>query len=237
MKILSLECSAKSASCAITENGKVKGSDFTIAGLTHSQTLLPMVSALLSKTKTSIKDIDAFAVSAGPGSFTGVRIGISALKGMALPYNTPCIPVSTLSAIAENFRSENALICAVMDARCNQVYSALFRVKNGKITRLCPDRAIKSEELAQELMKSRVRCPIIIAGDGAEVFFPYIANKKNAVLAEASMRYQNGVGVAIAAEESYKKGEFKDAIQILPIYLRLPQAERELKEKLRREKQ
>ena len=150
MKILSLECSAKSASCAVIEESKILCSDFTSSGLTHSQTLLPMVSDMINKAEVPFSDIDAFAVSAGPGSFTGIRIGISAVKGMALPKNAPCIPVSTLEAIAYNFLSEDALVCAVMDARCNQVYNALFRIKDGKIKRLCEDRAVSIDFLKAE---------------------------------------------------------------------------------------
>ena len=129
MKILSLECSAKSASCAVSEENKILCSDFTLSGLTHSQTLLPMVVEMLSSNNIPFNDIDAFAVSVGPGSFTGIRIGISAVKGMALPKNSPCIPVSTLYSIACNFLDEDALICAVMDARCNHSrYRTIYNI-------------------------------------------------------------------------------------------------------------
>lgn len=228
MKILSCECSAKSASCAISENGKILASSFVNVPLTHSQTLLPMISGMLTNSKITIGDIDAFAISAGPGSFTGVRIGISAIKGMALPKNTPCISVSTLEAIAYNFLGQDALVCAVMDARCRQVYAALFRVKDGKVKRLSEDKAVAIDDLAKEIKKSRVKCPIIIAGDGAEVFFPAVENK-SAVLAQEDSRYQKATGVALCAHEKHKKGETVSPEQLLPIYLRLPQAERELK--------
>ena len=229
MKILSLECSAKSASCAVCEENEILCSDFTLSPLTHSQTLLPMVTNMLSAANIPFSDIDAFAVSAGPGSFTGIRIGISAVKGMALPKNSPCIPVSTLCAIAYNFIDEDALICAVMDARCNQVYNALFRIKDGKVKRISEDRALSVDELKKEIMKSRVRCKIIVAGDGAQLFFPFVKDKKNTVLADEENRLQNGIGVAKASERLYRDGIFKTAEQLLPIYLRLPQAERELK--------
>lgn len=229
MKILSIECSAKSASCAVIDESTILCSDFTSSGLTHSQTLLPMVVKMLDGNNIPFSDIGAFAVSAGPGSFTGIRIGISAIKGMALPKNSPCIPVSTLESIAYNFLEEDALICAVMDARCNQVYSALFRTKNGKVTRLCEDRAVSVDFLKEEILKSKVRCKIIVAGDGAQMFLPFVSKKKNVILADENLRFQNGVGVAKAAEKYFKKGIFKTAEQLLPIYLRLPQAERELK--------
>ncbi len=229
MKILSLECSAKTASCAVSENNKILCSDFTSSPLTHSQTLLPVVTNMLSAANIPFSDIGAFAVSAGPGSFTGIRIGISAVKGMALPKNSPCIPVSTLEAIAYNFSDEDALICAVMDARCNQVYNALFRIKDGKIKRLCEDRAVSVDYLKGEIFRSKVRCKIIIAGDGAEMFFPFVSDKKNVILAHKEKRLQSGCGVAKAAEKLFKNGFFKISEQLLPIYLRLPQAERELK--------
>lgn len=229
MKILSLECSAKSASCAVSEENKILCSDFTLSGLTHSQTLLPMVVEMLSSNNIPFNDIDAFAVSVGPGSFTGIRIGISAVKGMALPKNSPCIPVSTLYSIACNFLDEDALICAVMDARCNQVYNALFRIKDGKVKEITEDRAVSVDFLKNEILKSKVRCKIIIAGDGAEMFFPYVKDKKNVILAEESKRLQSGCGVAKAAQIYFKKGIYKTAEQLLPVYLRLPQAERELK--------
>ncbi len=235
MKLLAIDCSAKSASCAIIEEEKIIASSFINVNLTHSQTLMPIVSDLLRNSRTDIDEIGAFAVSAGPGSFTGVRIGISAIKGMALAKNIPCIAVSTLYAIAQNFRDRDALVCAVMDARCNQVYGALFRVKNGKIKRLCEDKAIKIEEFAKEILKSRVTRPIIIAGDGAKLFYSAVESKKNTVLADEQLRYQNGIGVAISGMESYNKGEFTTPEKLLPIYLRLPQAERELKAKQTKE--
>lgn len=235
MKLLAVDCSAKSASCAIIEEDKIIATSFINVNLTHSQTLMPMVKDLLINSKTNINEIGAFAISAGPGSFTGVRIGISAIKGMALANNTPCIAVSTLYAIAQNFSDRDALICTVMDARCNQVYGALFRVKNGKIKRLCEDKAVKIPELKEQIMKSRVSCPIIIAGDGAKLFYSAVENKKNTVLAKESLRYQNGLGVALAGMESYEKGQFTTPEKLLPIYLRLPQAERELKAKQNKE--
>lgn len=236
MKILSCECSAKAASCAIIEDGKILASSFVNVPLTHSLTLMPMINSMLKSSKTDISNIGAFAVSAGPGSFTGVRIGISAIKGMALAKNTPCIPVSTLEAIAYNFLGCDALVCAVMDARCNQVYTALFRVKDGKVKRITEDKAISISDLLAVIKKSRVKCPIIIAGDGAHIFFPAVCSKENVVLAKEDSLYQKATGVAMCAENKHKKGETISPEQLLPIYLRLPQAERELNLKRRNEK-
>lgn len=231
MKLLSIECSAKSASCAIADNGKIIASSFVNTTLTHSETLMPMINSALNCSKTDIDDIDVFAISHGPGSFTGIRIGISALKGMAIAKNKACVGVSTLYAITNNFKDRDAVVCATMDARCNQVYAALFRIKNGKITRLCEDKAVKMEELKSDILKLRYKCPIIIAGDGANIFYPLVSSEEKVILADEHLRYQNAVGVAFAGIESFNKGEFTSPEKLLPIYLRLPQAERELKNK------
>lgn len=223
MRILALECSAGPASSAIMENGVIVASDFTNVKMTHSQTLLPMVKAMLDNAGFSMKDIDALAISNGPGSFTGIRIGISAVKGLAAPRKLPCYAVSTLRAIAENYKNFEGIVCAVMDARCNQVYNALFKAKNGKLTRLSEDRALMIEELMHELSE---KCEnIIIVGDGAALFEQF-ANEKIAV-AEEENRYQTAVGVALASKEY----EPLSSDKLMPFYLRLPQAERELKAK------
>ncbi len=223
MKILALECSAGPASCAVTDNGTVIALDFTNVKMTHSQTLLPMVKAMLDNAKLSMADIDALAISNGPGSFTGIRIGISAVKGLATPRQLPCYGVSTLRAIAENFRNYEGIICSVMDARCNQVYNALFEAKSGVITRLCEDRALMIDELLEELSEKDKN--IIIVGDGAALFEKYAGGK--ITVADEENRFQTAVGVAKAAEECAAVSPDK----LMPFYLRLPQAERELKAK------
>lgn len=232
MKILSLECSATPASVAIIEDGKVKASSFVNVKLTHSQTLMPMIENLLKASLTEIKDIDGFAISGGPGSFTGVRIGISAIKGLAAPKNLPCVSVSTLRAMAENYIDTNCIVCAVMDARCNQVYNAIFEIENGNITRLCEDRALMCTDLACELENlSRNGKNIIIVGDGADIFYPFTENIQNIKKSNPQSRYQNAASVGLVAFESFQNGDTLLPKELLPIYLRLPQAERELKEK------
>lgn len=229
MKILALDCSAGPASTAIIEDGKIIASSFVNVKLTHSQTLLPMVENTLSSAMLTVDDIDAFAINNGPGSFTGVRIGISAVKGLAVPKNKPCIEISTLYSIACGFKNTNSIVCAAMDARCNQVYNALFRIKDGEITRLCDDRAIMICEVEKEL--SSLNENIIIAGDGAELFKDFADNNSNCSVSCEPQRFQNAYGVAIAAEEKLNKGEAVSAHELKPFYLRLPQAERELKAK------
>ena len=175
MKILSVDTSATAASVALSEEGKLIGETFINTSLTHSQTLIPMVEQLLNNTKTEISDIDAIAVNAGPGSFTGVRIGVAAVKGLAFANNIPCVSVSTLESMAYNFLSTDCIVCAVMDARCSQVYNALFEIKNGVVTRLCDDRALSLDDLKNELLSVDGR--IIISGDGTDITCKYIGNE------------------------------------------------------------
>lgn len=233
MKILSLECSATPASAAITENGTVLASTFVNVKFTHSQTLMPMAEDLLKTLNISMSDINALAITAGPGSFTGVRIGISALKGLAAPKNLPCISVSTLHAIAENYSDTDCILCAVMDARCNQVYNAVFDIKDNNITRLCEDRALLCDDLAKEISEKygNSEKTIIIAGDGTDIFYPFVENFKNVKKSAMQRRFQNAASVGIIAQNYLDKGETLTHSELLPFYLRLPQAERELKAK------
>ena len=164
MLLLSVDSSAVTASAALTENGRVIKSELINKGLTHSETLMPLIENVMSGYE--YKNLDAVAVTAGPGSFTGVRIGVATVKGLAFPYDIPCISVSALEAIAYNFVDENAVICAVMDARRMQFYNAVFKAENGKISRLCSDRAISIEDLRKDMEAYDY---VIIAGDGAEL--------------------------------------------------------------------
>lgn len=232
MKILSAECSATPCSVAIIENGKVLASAFTNVKLTHSQTLMPMVESVLKASLTDVDDIEALAVSVGPGSFTGVRIGISAVKGLAQAKNLPCIAVSSLEAMSENYSDTDCIVCAVMDARCKQVYNALFESKDGKIKRLCEDRALSINDLMFEIKKlSKKKLPIYIVGDGAEIFYSAVKGFKNVILADEHRRFQSAVGVSVVAEKLVLSGETLSVGELEPKYLRLPQAERELRRK------
>ncbi|MCM1285278.1 MAG: tRNA (adenosine(37)-N6)-threonylcarbamoyltransferase complex dimerization subunit type 1 TsaB [Acetobacter sp.] len=217
--LLSVDSSAVTASVALTDGDRVIKSEFINAGLTHSETLLPMIKKVMKG--YSFSDLEAIAVTAGPGSFTGVRIGVATVKGLAFESNIPCICVSTLEAIAYNFADENAIICAVMDARRMQFYNALFSAGDGKIERLCADRAISIDDLKKELAQYD---RVIIAGDGAELCYNNL-NLDNVFLADNERRYQNGIGVAKSASNKEKIS----ANKLMPVYLRLSQAERELK--------
>ncbi|MCR5652836.1 MAG: tRNA (adenosine(37)-N6)-threonylcarbamoyltransferase complex dimerization subunit type 1 TsaB [Ruminococcus sp.] len=226
MKILAVDSSAKACSAAITDDNRIIGSFFINTALTHSETLVPMIEAVLKNTKTDLESIDCLAVSAGPGSFTGVRIGVSAVKGIAMPLDKPCVAVSTLEAMAYNLIDRDCVVCAVMDARCRQMYNALFKVQNGTITRLCDDRALSINDLGDELKSYNES--IILVGDGAELCYNSFKElNQNIKLAIESQRYQNAAGVALASQNK----ETISARELMPSYLRLPQAERELKKK------
>lgn len=225
MLLLSVESSAVTASAALTDGDRVIKSEFINNGLTHSETLLPLIESVMQG--YSYSELDAVAVSAGPGSFTGVRIGVATVKGIAFPYNLPCISVSPLEAVAYNFKEENAVVCAVMDARRMQFYNALFEVKNGKVKRLCEDRAIAAQDLQKELVSYD---RVIVAGDGAKLFYGSL-NAQNCELAPEELMYQSGVGVSAAAQDKEKI----PASALMPVYLRPSQAERELKLKRKSE--
>ena len=223
MKILALETSAKSVSVAVTEDGVPLASSYQNTGLTHSRTLMPLLDAMLTSGGLELQDMDALAVAAGPGSFTGLRIGVSALKGLAWAAEKPCCGVSTLEAMARNLAHMDA-----MDARRNQVYNALFRARGGALERLTPDRAIGIEELAKELADISAETGKIVVGDGAQLCYTGLLERGvSCTLAPAALRMQNAVGVALCAEEMVHRGETTSARDLVPVYLRLSQAERE----------
>lgn len=230
MKILAIESSAGPASCAVTEAGEVLASAVTNTRLTHSQTLLPTVNAMLHNAGLSLKETDLLAVSAGPGSFTGLRIGVAAVKGLAFPENKPCAAVSTLAAMARNLEGIpfDGLICAAMDARCQQVYTALFDCVNGRINRRTPDEAISLEDLKNRLISEKKS--IIMVGDGAKLCYNTLKDSVAGLcIAPPHLRYQQAAGVAAEAADLFREGRTTEAALLQPVYLRLPQAERELR--------
>ncbi|MBQ2223633.1 MAG: tRNA (adenosine(37)-N6)-threonylcarbamoyltransferase complex dimerization subunit type 1 TsaB [Oscillospiraceae bacterium] len=234
MKILSLETSAKSASAAVVEDGNVLASCFQCTGLTHSRTLMPMVEAMLKNAELTLSQMDALAVAAGPGSFTGLRIGVSALKGLAWAADKPCLGVSTLEAMAHNLAHMDALLICAMDARRHQIYNAIFEARGGSLTRLCPDRAIALEEVREELRGDNRRK--IVLGDGALLCYDDLSkNGISCELAPAALRWQNAVGVALAAQVAYARGEACTAQALRPVYLRISQAERERSARLQKQ--
>jgi tRNA threonylcarbamoyladenosine biosynthesis protein TsaB len=224
MLTLAFESTAKAASVALCRDGALIAQYFQNSGLTHSRTLLPMAEALLKNTEHTLSDVDLAAVAQGPGSFTGVRIGVAAVKGLCWGADLPAVGVSTLEAIAWNGTAapEGCVICAVMDARRSQLYNALFVFENGAPRRLCPDRAISMEDLDAELKK--LKKPIFVVGDGALLCYNHLECAKiPALLPPEPMRQQTAWGVAMAARDK----EPVPAEAQLPVYLRLSQAERE----------
>ena len=226
MKILAIETSAKSVSAAVVENGVPLASAYQNMGLTHSRTLMPLVDGMLSAAGLRVQDMDLLAAANGPGSFTGLRIGVSALKGLAWALEKPCCGVSTLAAMARNLAHMEGLIICAMDARRNQVYNALFLAHDGVLTRQCPDRAIGLAELAEEI-KNRPE-PKFVVGDGAGLCYNHLLEQDVPCrMAPPQLVMQNAVGVALAAEEMAAAGQVTTARDLIPVYLRLSQAERE----------
>lgn len=230
MLILALESSAKAASVALMEDENLIAQYSQCSGLTHSRTLLPMLEDMLKNTEKKIADVNLIAVAHGPGSFTGIRIGVSTVKGLAWAAQKSCVGVSTLEAMAWHGASSGGLICPVMDARRSQVYNALFEIDDdARPKRLTEDRAISLSELAQEL-RADGREPLLV-GDGAKLTYDYLTQAGLACrIAPANLVYQSAWGVGMAALDK-KPGNADD---LLPVYLRLSQAERERQERLSR---
>ncbi len=214
------------ASVAVSEDGALIAQSYQRSGLTHSRTLLPMCRDLLENCGLTLGEMDVVAVAAGPGSFTGLRIGVATAKGLAWPGDKPCAGVSTLEAMAWPLAHLEGDLCAVMDARRHQVYNARFQAEGGRLLRLCPDRAISIDELAAELL-SREKTQILV-GDGAELCYNELTKRGLPVrLAPPHLRWQSAWGVARAAEELARTGGLVTAAELAPVYHRLSQAERE----------
>ncbi len=225
MRVLAVDTSAVCAAVAVTEDGKILSESQTNTGLTHSRTLMPMIDSTLRNAEISLDSIDFFACSAGPGSFTGIRIGVAAIKGFCDGLKKKCLPVSTLEALAYNLLGRSCTAVSVMDARCNQVYCGIFRVEGDNVTRLTEDEAIKIEDLGEKLKAYE---NIIFVGDGAKICH----NALGYEIASPSQLFQKGSSVAFCAVNNYEEDKLLDAADVMPVYLRLPQAERELKRKV-----
>ena len=224
MNILGIDTSAVVCSVALVSDCKTLFAKTVSEGLTHSETLLPLIKEAFEACDFSVSDLDGIAVSHGPGSFTGLRIGISAVKGLAISHGIPCIGVSTIEALAMNaIEEDGVVICPVMDARRGEFYNGLFRVQNHSLIRLCEDRAVHGDRIAEELAQYE---NVLILGDGAEKFvqqkpefLPFLASPK--------LRYQSGESVAKLGFLMMKSGGSIVCNELSPKYLRLPQAERE----------
>ena len=226
MKILALESSATACSVALCEDEKLIAQTFQNSGLTHSRTLMPMAESLLEQCGQAMADVDVIAVAAGPGSFTGLRIGVSTAKGLAWAGDKPCAPCSTLESMAWQLAHMDGIIIAAMDARRSQVYDAVFRARGGTLERLSPDRAIGLGELEDEIKKyEEVK---ILVGDGAQLCYNEWQKRVTGLrLAPVHLRWQKAWGVARAALELARTDKLVSGGQLAPVYHRLSQAERE----------
>ncbi len=230
MKILGFETSAKAVSVALMQGDKLLAESYQNTGLTHSQTLMVMAQDMLKQCDVNISELDYIAVANGPGSFTGVRIGAAAAKGLAWGAEKPLVGVSTLEAMAYSLGVWQGYICPVMDARREQVYNTLLYCENGKITRVTEDRAISLADLAQELQK--LDGPIFLVGDGSRLTYNTLHESvSNLILPPEHKCHQRAVGVAILAQKMLSEGYAPNASTLTPNYLRLSQAEREKLEK------
>lgn len=233
MLLLAFESSAKAAGVALLRDGALLGEYFQNSGQTHSRTLLKMAEDLINNCDLQVSDLDAVAVANGPGSFTGLRIGVAAAKGLAWGREIPCVGVSTLEAMAEGAYLTDGILVCCMDARRSQVYNAIFQKKNGELHRLSEDRAISVGELEEELKK--LEKPKFLVGDGAVVCYNTVSDNSELHLLPEHLRLQRASGVALAAWKQLQRGDVPDAASLSPNYLRLSQAERERNKKLQQE--
>ena len=230
MITLAFDSVAKVASVAVSDGGRLLAQYNIDNGLTQSELLLPMAEDILRSLKLSFSDVELFACTTGPGSFTGVRIGVSLVKGLAFGKNIPCVGVSALEALAENLSGLSGLVVPCMDARRGQVYTALFRSDGGEMTRLTEDSAISLTELCKMLREYDY--PIYLCGDGYGV--ACAALDREGVKHEITptlLIAENAYSCARLAEKKYAAGEAVSDLDIAPTYLRMPQAERERLEK------
>ena len=230
MLILAFETSAKAASVALSDGEKLLGESYQNTGLTHSQTLLPMAQDLLKSCGYTPQQVEAVAVAAGPGSFTGIRIGVAAAKGFAWGKELPCYGVSTLEAMALNLGVYDGFVVPVMDARRSQVYTATFLAEKGKLARLCEDRAVSLEQLGEELKICEKS--VFLVGDGSNLCYNTLKDTvPELVLPPEHRMHQRAAGVALAAAQMIAAGLPGSGAELSPNYLRLSQAERERMER------
>jgi len=232
MKIFAIDTTVKTAAAALVEDGKLIA-EYSLSTDTHSTTLLPMISSILERSGTKVSDIDLFAVSAGPGSFTGVRIGVSTIKGLAFAGNIPCAGVSSLEALAMNFTGIRGIIVPVINARNRMVYTAVFASDGINMpVRLTADEQLPITELLEKL--SGTADPIYFTGDACELLLTEENRPEVTAVTPEKLRFPSGYGVAVAADRMWNAEEDKSTFlesRLAPIYLRKSQAEREREEK------
>ena len=234
MITLAFDSTAKAASVAVCDGEKLLALYNIDNGLTQSELLLPMAENMLKSLKLSFSDVELLACAVGPGSFTGVRIGVALVKGIAFGRNIPCVSVSTLDELAYNLKGLDGIIVPSMDARRQQVYTATYRGRGGDVEKLTPDRAIAISDLAEELKSFDE--PIYIVGDGYDVAKRGLeAAGVSVKCTPALLVSENAYSVALVAQKKYESGDVSTDLEIAPTYLRMPQAERERLERLEKE--
>ena len=232
MICLAFDSTAKAASVAVTRDDTLLALYTVDNGLTQSELLLPMAEDVLRSLKLGFDDIDLYAVSVGPGSFTGVRIGVALVKGIAFGKGKPCVAVSTVEALADNLLGLRGVYAPCMDARRGQVYTAIFENRDGELVRLTEDMAISLTELGERL--SAYEAPIYLSGDGYSSARGALLGMGLTIEATPELLLrENAYSVARVAVRKYKAGEFVSDSELTPTYLRLPQAERERLERLK----
>ncbi len=231
MKILSFDSSGIVCTAAVLDDDNILAQKSINKERTHSETLLPMIDEVLSISEIKVCEIEKIAVCAGPGSFTGIRIAVATAKGLAAPFDIPCVAVSTIEAIAYSalLPCENCIICPVLDARRTNFYNAIFKKSGDTITRLCPDRLISAKKLDEELKIFEKE--VFLVGEGADLCYNILENKNNITLPKEELRDITAVGVAKASKDA----KVVSSADILPYYIRPTQAEREYMKKQKME--
>lgn len=225
MIILGVDSTSKSASAALLKDGVLISECFLNCGFTHSKTLMNLIDKCISQVQVNVNDIDNICVSVGPGSFTGVRIGIALVKGIAFTRNISCCPVSTLEALSVNVKNFTGKIYSVLDARCNQVYFAEFESDSKTVKRLCSDTAVSLDEIKLKVAEEKDK--IIFVGDGAELCYNYVGSNERVYIADANLRFARASSVTMC----YNEEKCIESEKLVPSYLRLSQAQRNLKNK------
>jgi len=231
LKILGIDTSTKTLSVAICDDDKIICETFINSTLNHSCTLMPTIDDLLKYANLKICDIDLFATTSGPGSFTGIRIGISTVKGFALAMDKPCIAISSLEALAFNLIDTDCIACPAIDARGDRVYTSLFRLQSKKMTRLTDDNVIFISELEKKLLNTEEN--IIFLGDGADLCYNRIGKRINSKIASNVNRLCRASSVCMMGKVKYEVGQTSSAYDLAPQYINLSQAERERNEKIK----
>lgn len=226
MIILSVDSSSSTATCALVKEDKILGEINLNDKKEHSVILMDLIDSLLSRCNLTLDDVDGFAISEGPGSFTGLRIGMATIKGLAFGSNKPCLAISTLDTLAYNVINFNGIICPIMDALRGNVYTNLYKNNNGKLEAMSEANCLSIEELVSILKEKNE--PIIFLGDGLVKHKDYLLeNLNNLSFAPLNSNYPKASSLGELALQLFNSGETQELNKIAPVYLRKSQAERE----------